>query len=93
MAAISLHVFDVVQSHWDYTNRRYVTNLNTKFFNNVNNKDTYYIIFGPDQEEHEKLFVEHVLPKFKLLFKSQKACNVNYLTGPRNTLYIFEYDE
>lgn len=84
MALVSLGVYEIDgRQYYDYLSRTYKDRIFT-----MKDEDTYLVIFGPNQEadmckfEHE--YAQHII------FKSKKACNVNYKNGPRNTLFIFE---
>ena len=78
---------------YDYRKHKY-TNwvFNPKFV--PSKEDTYIAIAGPSQHEWLEEF-EKYLPTIngKIVFRSAKALNTNYLdTGPRNTLIVFEFD-
>jgi len=84
MALVSLSVYELVgRRYYDYNTLAYKDRTFT-----MKDEDTYLVIFGPDQEadkdKFEQKYAEHII------FKSKKACNVNYKNGPRNTLFIFE---
>ena len=95
MALIGLSVADLIKEtavadgrdRYGWTRYKYEYDLRPGV--KLNNKDTYLIVFGPDQTERLEVFKE----KFKcnVLYEAPKSCNSNYPgDGPRNTLFIFE---
>ena len=84
MALVSLSVYELDgRRYYDYQSHSYKDRIFT-----MKDEDTYLVIFGPDQPvamaNFEEEYADHII------FKSKKACNVNYKNGPRNTLFIFE---
>ena len=83
MALVSLSVYELDgRRYYDYLSGSYKRAFTMK------DEDTYLVIFGPDQEADKDKFEQEYAKH--IIFKSKKACNINYKNGPRNTLFIFE---
>lgn len=86
MSLVSLNVWEVVHTTW--SREGYIPSESSRF--KPNSKDTYMIVFGPDQDNHLKLF-NSIKSKYNILYEAPRAYNKRYPTsGPRNTLFIFE---
>lgn len=87
MALVTVDTYEVVKNRrYDYDKGEWLEPSIDRSF--MKDEHTYFIVFGPYQGSEEARFVEAF--KDEIIFKSKKACNKNYRTGPRNTLYIFE---
>lgn len=60
----------------------------------INTKDTYFAIFGPDQQDMIDGAIEAITKNNGVvLFRSKQSINFAYDDEPRNTLIIFEFNE
>lgn len=94
MSLINCEVCDLVYYSRDYRtgDRKIVPNTeNTRKLKNP--KDTYLVIFGPDQSAQMEWFLKQ--PQWTIVYRGIRARNKNYsdYDQGRNTLFIFEYNK
>lgn len=94
MSLITCAVSDLVYREWDSDALQFKLtpdSINRKKLQNT--KDTYLIIFGPNQNEQMAWFLKQ--PQWTIVYRGITARNKNYpgCGGGRNTLFIFEYNE
>ena len=94
MSIVFVDVYDLYFREWDPVAGRlcYLENPHNKRALR-NKEDTYVIIFGPEQHNQKKLFLEQTT--WTVLFQGIPARNkrAGYGYGGRNTIMIFEYNE
>ena len=84
MSLVSLNVWEVVKTNWG------ADPIESIYFNPKPN-NTYMIVFGPDQDKQLNFFNKRIKDKYNILYEAPRAYNKRYpLSGPRNTLFIFE---
>jgi len=94
MSLITCAVSDLIYREWDSPARQYkLTPDSTNRKKLQNTKNTYLIIFGPDQNDQMEWFLKQ--SQWTIVYRGIKARNKNYRSDGkgRNTLFIFEYNE
>jgi len=95
MSLITCAVSDLVfYSEWHTPTSKFKLTADTNNMKKLQNtKDTYLIIFGPDQNDQMEWFLKQ--PQWTIVYRGIKARNKNYREygSGRNTLFIFEYNE
>ena len=94
MSLITCAVSDLVHREYSYRLGTVVLTEDTSNKKRLKNtKNTYLIIFGPDQNDQMEWFLKQ--PQWTIVYRGIKARNKNYTecSKGRNTLFIFEYNE